>query len=166
MADASSSERAPKRPRVESMPEQIRVPPDGLCLAHCCVAARDVRGWGARDSIGHAVDPRRTEPQREAAKAFQQRVVDRMRAEGRTAQPQALEEGEMPMDIDISWFAEELGGTIAVRCVAWGELEPERHFGEGPLVVRLLLTESEDGSGTRHPHFILLESFLIQPPAA
>ena len=61
------------------------------------------------------LDHRLTAPQLAAARAFQVRVVELMRGQGRVIQPTALENGDLPMDIDIPFFADVLGGTIRAR---------------------------------------------------
>ena len=106
-----------KKARMDNDSEWIRVPPDGLCLAYCCVAASDVAAWGPRDANGHAAGRANTSWQQAAGKEFQARIVGHMRAAGGggAVRAAALEDRGLPIDSDIPFFAAELGRAIAVR---------------------------------------------------
>ena len=140
-----------------SVPDLIvPVPPDGLCLSYCFTAARyrkrfmDYRldcGFRRPDHDGLARLEERD------ARAFLQRVMVQMRADGRTAMADRLElhgiDGYPGQD-ELPWFANAASCTVHLYSLESKHAPlPMIIFGSGERVISI---------GYERSHFVLLNS--------
>ena len=96
--------------------EPLTVPPDGLCLLYCYLAALDPEGWQfvERDTLGFIVDQQQEMILKERAAKLLQQVVACMRDSGATAGAERLERGGYPGHEDLEHYARTFGVAFLV----------------------------------------------------
>jgi hypothetical protein len=149
-------------------PAFIPVPPDGLCLSHVAVAARDPEAWmQSRDEFGWRRD--RAAEQRDVAEAKDvlRRVIARIEGAGlheaaarlRLAGPDGY-----PGDAELPFYASELGGRIE-QVDLDAPQAPLVTFGEvGPLLYRVGHIMALGPDGHRSEHWVLVRSYMDKQP--
>lgn len=154
-----------------SVPESV--PPDGLCLSYCCVAAQSVvellqcvrspRGFFVTDMDSGPSQAYRAF--QTCATALRARVAAYMLEVGLREESKDLQSGCQPGDECLPFFARELGGSIIVHH-SLGDPSVPLIFGAGPIAAELQhsVTCSVRGANSESEggHFELLQSYMPQ----
>ena len=93
---------------------RLTVPPDGLCLTYCALAARDPEGWQRllRDENGFLLIPKQEKRCKQMALNFLSEVVNFLIDRGEGATAERLLAGGYPGTDEFQFYAQVLGGAI------------------------------------------------------
>ena len=142
----------------------LTVPPDGLCIVYCYLAAQAPDQWAAapRSEVGFIQDRERERALCSQAKDIRQDVIGSMRAEGLAALADGLERGALPGDEEFRYYAERFGCAFLVVPEDADGLPTI--YGRGPVGFEVKHTygRGRRGEAVAAGHYVFARSWLPQ----
>ena len=140
----------------------LAVPPDGLCIVYCFLAAQAPRQWAAlpRSEAGFVENQEQERALLAKAQAIRRDVVSRMRAQGAAALADGLERGGLPGDEEFRFYAERFGCAFLVA-----PEDPDglpTIYGHGPVGFEVKHTygRGRRGEAVAAGHYVFARSWL------
>ena len=143
----------------------LQVPPDGLCLFYCFLAAQAPSWWQGqrRDYLGFFKAKKVEDKYKAAAQKLRAKAVQALKDDGKQELGQHLNAGRNPGHEELVFCAKSFGCAILV--LPEDADSPPYVFGEGPVGFAVNYGLSLDGAGSGAGHYTLLRSWLPRKQA-
>ena len=140
----------------------LTVPPDGLCIIYCFLAAAAPEKWQRlpRSELGFIEDVFVEQTMKDAANCVLKAVIQKCREAGEERIATRLEDGRYPGDAELGFYANVFGAAFLV--VPTDEHAFPVIHGQGPVGLAVRHVQSFDAAGAGAGHFELVKSWL--PP--